>query len=132
LPSTPQYQRGCQAGMNAEWPYGTRDASKLEAYAYHNGNALGSSHLVGEKTGNAFGLYDIIGNVYEWSRDTNFTLKMTDGKAEFITDKDNRKDVLGGSWNTDPDSQRCTMIPAELPTARRGDIGFRVVVEPLL
>jgi len=130
LPSTPQYQRGCQAGMNADWPYGTRDASKLEAYAYHNGNALGSSHIVGEKAGNVFGLHDVIGNVYEWSRDTNFTVKITDGNAEFITDKDNRKDLLGGSWNTDPDSQRCTMIPAELPSARRNDIGFRVAVEP--
>ena len=131
LPSSVQYQLGCQAGMNADWPYGTRDASKLEAYAHHNGNALGSSHLVGEKAGNAFGLHNVIGNVYEWSRDTDFALKMTDGNAEFILDKDGRKELCGGSWKTDPETQSCARFAAELPAARRNDVGFRVVVEPV-
>lgn len=59
----------------AEWEYAARGGNEASRYgpldevAWHRGNADGKTHPVGEKRPNAFGLYDTLGNVWEWVED---------------------------------------------------------------
>lgn len=59
----------------AEWEYAARagDSScqygPLDEVAWSRDNSGGRTHLVGEKKPNAFGLYDVLGNVWEWAQD---------------------------------------------------------------
>ncbi len=59
----------------AEWEYASRAGTTGETYgplddiAWSKGNNTGSTHPVGQKAPNAFGLYDMLGNVWQWCQD---------------------------------------------------------------
>jgi formylglycine-generating enzyme required for sulfatase activity len=61
--------------MEAEWEYAARAGSKQSRYgnldqiAWHYGNSGSKTHDVAQKTANAWGLYDTLGNVWEWVAD---------------------------------------------------------------
>ena len=63
LPTEAQWEYACMAGTTGE-RYG-----ELDAIAWHEGNARGSQNEVGQKEPNAWGLYDMLGNAWEWCSD---------------------------------------------------------------
>ena len=128
LPSEAEWELGCRAGSTTTYPWGS---TFDEAYAWCWINAGGAPHQVAKRKANAFGLYDMLGNVNEWCRDwaaafpEGNTLENPEGPASGTA-----RVARGASWKD--------LKGAVNPTARRtldpekgdGETGFRVVLIP--
>lgn len=90
---------------------------------------------VGERAANPFGLYDILGNVWEWTADCYIAPYPARGDPQQPVsgpgDMCERRSVRGGSWITRPDRQRLTFRGRDPANSRMNYFGFRVARSPL-
>ncbi len=68
LPTEAQWEYACRAGDESRWSFGD-DAAAVGDHAWYAANANGTTHAVGAKRPNGFGLLDVHGNVWEWCND---------------------------------------------------------------
>lgn len=68
LPSEAEWEYACRAGSTTRWHFGD-DPAPLGNYAWYTSNSSNKTHPVGQKLPNAFGLYDMMGNVFQWCED---------------------------------------------------------------
>ena len=108
LPSEAEWEYACRAGSTAQYHFGDSPA-ELSAFAWYENNAGGHTAPVRRKKPNAWGLYDIIGNVWEWCLDSwhaDYTGAPRDGSPWLNTSHRRRPYcVRGGAW--DMDAFRC-------------------------
>jgi formylglycine-generating enzyme required for sulfatase activity len=138
LPSEAEWEYACRAGTTTPFHFGETISTDLANYA---GNYIYSAGVKGinrkETTpvgsfgvANAFGLYDMHGNVWEWCVDQwhkNYEGAPTDGSA-WLSDNYNQNYVRrGGSWNNDPRSCRSACRIRNVADNGYNDGGFRVV-----
>ena len=126
----------------AEWEYAAR-AGATTAYSWGdeigdgNANCDGcASHWDNKQTApvgsfkpNAFGLYDMHGNVYEWVEDPwhdNYSGAPVDGSAWLEGGEASRRVVRGGSWDDDPPYLRAAFRDRNSSDRRYYNLGFRL------
>jgi len=121
LPTEAEWEYACRAGTMDE-RYGD-----LDAIAWYKLNSEETTHPVGQKQPNAFGLYDMLGNVWQWCQDRFgfFT-------ADSVTDpqgpsKGDDRVSRGGSWLQDASYVRSASRSNNAPDERWSNLGFRVV-----
>ena len=108
LPSEAEWEYACRARTTTPFYFGETITGELANYIASNtyaGEAKGKYRKettpVGQFPPNAFGLYDMHGNVWEWCADTwhdNYDGAPTDGSVWIENGNDNRSPLRGGSW----------------------------------
>jgi len=134
LPSEAQWEYACRAVTITRFYWGD-DATytSIDAYAWWSGNAYDANeryaHVVGLKLPNAWGLYDMSGNVYEWCEDwyaANAYPSVPDTDPMGPASGQYRV-VRGGSWYDAPTYCRSASRSSyEQPTFTANDVGFRI------
>ncbi len=122
----------------AEWEYACRSGGKQDQYpsnevdkiAWGQENSNQTTHGVGLKMPNDFGIHDMNGNVWEWVQDAFTTPYTTDAvQNNPVINQGEHRVLRGGSWNGKANYVRCS-IRNRTPTDRRYfTIGFRIVRE---
>jgi formylglycine-generating enzyme required for sulfatase activity len=144
LPCEAEWEYACRAGTDTEYHSGDGEAA-LEEVGWYDGNSGETTHPVGLKPGNAWGLHDMHGNVWEWCGDVYDSRAYTkrgqpwlgEGWSQADTSEDTEHDdfvphlgVRGGAWINYPDSCRAASRNGWLPGDRLWSLGFRVLLSP--
>ena len=147
LPTEARWEYACRAGTETVYPWGSRPeegngwcnaadrsaAKKLPGWTtfpWDDGYLFTSPS--GKFKANAFGLYDMTGNAWQWCDDWYY--------QDYLKEREPRNDPLGppsgtyrvtrgGSWHSGPDYCRSAVRRKEPPATRNDMLGFRVVVE---
>jgi formylglycine-generating enzyme required for sulfatase activity len=138
LPSEAQWEYACRAGTTTPFYFGetiTPDLANYDGnYIYADGPKgiyRQETTPVGKFPPNAFGLYDMHGNVWEWCADTwhdNYKDAPTDGSVWIENGDDNRSPLRGGSWGINPfDCRSAFRYTFNRRDNRYLNSGFRVV-----
>jgi|GEM_PF-741842 len=138
LPSEAEWEYACRAGTVTPFHFGEQINTQLVnccgAFGYDpvlRGQCCTQTTPVGSYPPNAFGLYDMHGNVSEWCQDTwhpNYVNAPTQGEAWVDSGTDRAYRVLrGGAWNTYARQCRSASRNRNIETFRGNFVGFRVV-----
>ncbi|OPZ18080.1 MAG: Serine/threonine-protein kinase pkn1 [candidate division BRC1 bacterium ADurb.BinA364] len=127
LPTEAQWEYACRAGSQSAWGHGD-DPNQLGAYAWYADNASGSERAVGLKAPNAFGLFDMHGNVLEWCLDWHADdyYSRIERRDPFNSAISTVRSMRGGSFQSPAEDCRSARRQGMTPHLTRPDAGFRV------
>jgi formylglycine-generating enzyme required for sulfatase activity len=120
LPSEAEWEYACRGGID------TDRYEKLDDIAWHEGNSGRTTRAVGEKQPNPYGLFDTLGNVWEWVADGDgpYAAGPQTNPAGFPNTLVRLR--RGGSWLHGPNSCRASAREARTPGYRDSRLGFRL------
>ncbi len=125
LPTEAEWEYACRAGTATRFSFGDEERNLAE-YGWYHANSDSKTHPVGAKQPNAWGLYDLNGNVWEWCSD------LID--KDYMYDPPKLRDPIlnvcrGGAWNGYAHDCRPTSLTLVTPGFSKDFVGFRVVRE---
>ncbi len=144
LPTEAEWEVACRGGSSDTLPA----SAELEAYAWYFNNSFEKYHEPGQKKSNAIGLYDMLGNVAEWTLDhyqEDYLKNLSDSIAYnpwIVPERRHSRTVKGGSYDSDADDCRCSARQKSSPRWQARDpqipkskwwnpdspfVGFRIV-----
>jgi len=144
LPSESEWEYVCRSGTENEFFFTSagpfidetgiflETRRSLRQYAWFNENSRGETHAVGDKKPNPWGIYDIIGNVWEWCEDvwhSRYDNAPSDG-SPWITESDRqpRRCLRGGAWDMDAFRCRSTYRSYDWKELASNSFGMRIAV----
>jgi len=126
LPTEAKWEHACRAGTTTDYCSGNGEAA-LKKVGWYSGNSGSKTQPVGKLAPNAWGLYDMHGNVWEWCQDWYGPYPKGD-VTEYTGSKESEYRVLrGGSWGDGPVHCRAARRYGRAPSLRIGYCGCRVV-----
>ena len=128
LPTEAEWEYAVRAGTTTAYSFGD-DPEQLSKYAWYDSNSGGKTHLVGQLKPNAWGLYDMHGNVWEWVADDwhhNYKTAPNDGRAWIGAPRGASRVVRGGSWFNGALGCRAVIRVSFAPDFRDYALGFRL------
>lgn len=146
LPTEAEWEYACRAGTTTNYYFGN-DQKLLNQYAWFKNNSKEKYQKVGTKKPNAWGLYDMLGNLAEWTidqYDSTYLTKLSDGQSDPITTPTSRypRSIRGGSYLDDANALVVSRRSFSLPSWNKRDpqipksrwwltdgmfVGFRIV-----
>jgi formylglycine-generating enzyme required for sulfatase activity len=128
LPSEVEWEYAARAGSRGKWSFGDNE-SQLGSHAWFYANSGKQTRPVAGKQPNAWSLYDMHGNVWEWVQDVwhdNYSGAPTDGSVWSAGGDQARRVLRGGSGRGLPRYLRSAVRIRDAPGSRGGDAGFRI------
>ncbi|MEO5347440.1 MAG: formylglycine-generating enzyme family protein [Magnetococcus sp. YQC-9] len=130
LPTEAEWEYAARAGSRTirPWGDGIEEMEKHAWFGYDQGNALRHTHPVGKLAPNAWGLYDMLGNVWEWVADKYDHRYYTQSPSRDPRGGEHGEDrvVRGGSWNNAAEYVRVANRHYYYEKHRNEMVGFRV------
>jgi len=144
LPTEAEWEYACKAGSNSDRPFG-EDVKKLSEYAFFKDNSSQKFQLTGTKKPNVWGIFDMLGNLSEWTIDQyspTYYSTITSKDPITVPASKYQRTVRGGSFQDEASELRCTnRIPSDASWNKRDPqipksrwwltegmfVGFRIV-----
>jgi formylglycine-generating enzyme required for sulfatase activity len=126
LPTEAEWEYAARAGATTAYCFGG-DARLLDAYAWYAANARGTTHPVGQRQPNAWGLYDMHGNVWEWVQDWYGPYPAAPARDPQGPASGSHRVRRGGGWHSD--APECSAAYRSIIKAgdRYSTLGFRLL-----
>ena len=126
LPTEAEWEYACRSGTTAP-RYGP-----LEEVAWYLENSGFETHPVGLKAPSPWGLYDMLGNVWEWCADGEGPAYPFEAPIDPAVYTGPKRNIRGGSWDGAAYSVRAAFRNWSDPGCRDGRLGFRLARGPTL
>ena len=129
LPTEAEWEYACRAGSNGRYCFGDNE-TLLGEYAWYYNNSIHETHPVGLKKPNAWGLYDMHGNVEEWCSDWYGEKYYSESPRDnpLGPGSSSYRLLRGGSWFYSAQESRAAFRDGDNPDERGNGFGFRVGV----
>ena len=128
LPTEAEWEYACRAGTTTEFSFGD-NAKELGEYTWYIDNSKNTTHPVGQKKPNQWGLYDMHGNLGEWVEDDwhdGYNRAPNDERAWIDLPRGSFRVIRGGSWIRNVLFCRSAFRDSISPDSRYYDVGFRL------
>ncbi|WP_089936968.1 SUMF1/EgtB/PvdO family nonheme iron enzyme [Candidatus Entotheonella palauensis] len=126
LPTEAEWEYANRAGSATDYSFGS-DGRQLDRYAWYADNAGNQTHPVRQREPNAWGLYDMHGNVWEWVQDWYGKYAVEERADPEGPSAGANRVIRGGGWSSEAWYCRSAYRGYWPPSDRRHDLGFRLL-----